>query len=108
MSQAQLDRGYRLTELLKQNLNTPMPVEEQVIVVFAGTKGYLDDIPVGDVKRFEAELLEYMRTRKADILDTIRSTGKVPEGDAIADAVAAFGEQFEVSVAATTSDEDQD
>src|SRR4051794_279036 len=108
VSAAQLERGYRLTELLKQNLNTPMPVEEQVIVVFAGTKGYLDDIPVTDVKRFEGELLEYMRTRKPDVLDTIRSTGKVPEGDAIADAVAAFREQFEVSVAATTADEDQD
>ena len=58
VSTAQLDRGYRLVELLKQPLNSPMPVEEQVVVIFAGTRGYLDDVPVADVKRFEAELLE--------------------------------------------------
>ena len=56
ISKAQLERGYRLVELLKQPLNSPMPVEEQVVVVFAGTKGYLDDLPVRDVKRFESEL----------------------------------------------------
>ena len=60
VSAAQLERGYRLTELLKQNLNSPMPVEEQVVSIFAGTGGYLDDIPVSDVKRFEVELLEFM------------------------------------------------
>ncbi len=63
MSAAQLERGYRLVELLKQGLNSPMPVEEQVVVVFAGTAGYLDDIPVVDVKRFEADLLDFMRGR---------------------------------------------
>jgi F-type H+-transporting ATPase subunit alpha len=57
ISKAQLERGYRLVELLKQPLNSPMPVEEQVVVVFAGTKGYLDSLPVPDVRRFEAELL---------------------------------------------------
>src|SRR3954452_7747067 len=56
ISQAQLDRGYRLTELLKQPLNSPMPVEEQVVSFIAGTCGYLDPIPVNDVKRFESEL----------------------------------------------------
>ena len=61
VSKAQLERGYRLVELLKQPLNSPMPVEEQVVSIFAGTKGYLDDVPVGDVRRFETELLEFMR-----------------------------------------------
>src|SRR3954452_24615758 len=75
ISQAQLDRGYRLTELLKQPLNSPMPVEEQVVSFIAGTCGYLDPIPVNDVKRFESELLEFVRTRHGDILDTVRSTG---------------------------------
>jgi len=56
-SQRQLDRGYRLTELLKQGLNAPMPVEEQCIAIYAGTKGWLDTIPVEDVRRFETELL---------------------------------------------------
>ena len=63
VSKAQLERGYRLVELLKQPLNSPMPVEEQVVSIFAGTNGYLDDLPVGDVRRFEAELLESFRTR---------------------------------------------
>src|SRR5580765_2096248 len=73
VSKAQLERGYRLVELLKQNLNSPMPVEEQVISIFAGTNGYLDDIPVADVGRFEDELLEAFRTRFRDLLDHIRT-----------------------------------
>src|SRR4051812_1310091 len=58
ISAAQLDRGYRLTELLKQNLNSPMPVEFQVLSVFAGTSGALDDLPVAQVRRFETGLHE--------------------------------------------------
>ena len=54
MSQAALDRGYRLVELLKQPLNSPMPVQEQVVSLYAGTQGYLDPIPVEDVPRYEA------------------------------------------------------
>src|SRR5881394_2666612 len=75
VSQAQLDRGYRLTELLKQPLNAPMPVELQVVSIFAGTNGYLDDLPVEDVRRFESELHDFFRTRKADLLAAIRDTG---------------------------------
>ncbi len=56
VSQNQLDRGYRLTELLKQGINQPVPVEEQVIVVFAGTNGYTDEVPVPEVQRYESEL----------------------------------------------------
>ena len=63
VSAAQLARGYRLVELLKQPLNSPMPVEEQVVAIFAGTRGYIDDVPVADVKRFESELLDYFRGR---------------------------------------------
>jgi F-type H+-transporting ATPase subunit alpha len=108
VSAAQLERGYRLTELLKQNLNSPMPVEEQVVVIFAGTSGYLDDIPVVDVKRFEIELLEYIRTRHSHILDTIRTTGALPDGDALAEAVQTFKEIFEPSAVATTTDGDKE
>ena len=97
VSAAQLDRGYRLTELLKQNLNSPMAVEEQVVSIFAGTGGYLDDIPVDDVQRFEIDLLEFVRTRHPEILETIRTTGDVPEGDALGDAVTGFKELFEPS-----------
>ncbi|MEY2406802.1 MAG: F-type H+/Na+-transporting ATPase subunit alpha, partial [Acidimicrobiaceae bacterium] len=109
VSAAQLDRGYRLTELLKQNLNSPMPVEEQVVSIFAGSGGYLDDLPVSDVKRFEVELLEFMRTRHAALLETIRTTGALPEGDALADAVNAFKELFQPSEeVVTTTDDDDD
>jgi F-type H+-transporting ATPase subunit alpha len=103
VSAAQLERGYRLTELLKQNLNSPMPVEEQVLVILAGTKGHLDDVPVGDVKRFETELLDYTRTRHRDVLDSIRSTGDLP--DQLEDIVTAFKEQFEVSQVVAVGEE---
>src|SRR5690606_37580789 len=63
VSQAQLDRGFRLTELLKQGLNSPMPVEEQVVSLYAGTRGFLDPVPVVDVTRFESELLQWFQTR---------------------------------------------
>ena len=94
ISQAQLDRGYRLTELLKQPLNSPMPVEEQVVVLMAGTRGNLDVIPVGDVRRYESELLAYFRTRHADILGAIKSTGAIPDEAALEAAITAFGETF--------------
>ena len=71
VSQAQLDRGYRLTELLKQGISSPMPVQEQVVVLMAGTRGYLDNIPVSDVLRFESELLDHFKTRHSALLDDI-------------------------------------
>src|SRR5271163_283265 len=83
VSQAQLDRGYRLVELLKQGLNSPMPVQEQVVVLYAGTRGYVDSVEVTDVHRYEQELLEYFRTRHVDILDAIVSTGAVPSTEAL-------------------------
>ncbi len=110
VSAAQLDRGYRLTELLKQPLNSPMPVEEQVVSIFAGTAGYLDAIPVGDVRRFEAELLDHMRTRRADMLAHIRDNGTLPDGDGLADAVKEFADTFQPSEALTGApgvDEDE-
>ena len=80
VSKAQLERGYRLVELLKQPLNSPMPVEEQVISIYAGTAGVLDDLPVDEVTRFETELLEYFRTRHAGLLAEIRDTGAAARG----------------------------
>ena len=102
ISAAQLERGYRLTELLKQNLNSPMPVEEQVVVIFAGTNGYLDDIPVSDVKRFEADLLDFMRGRYGSLLDEIRSSGDLP--GAVDGAVAAFKQEFVPTEIASAND----
>jgi len=100
VSAAQLARGYRLVELLKQPLNSPMPVEEQVVAIFAGTRGYIDDVPVADVKRFESELLEYFRSRHGGLLDSIRTTG-VP--DDLADAIAGFKSQFQASDGGTSA-----
>jgi F-type H+-transporting ATPase subunit alpha len=96
-SQQQLDRGYRLTELLKQGLNSPMPVEEQCIVIYAGTKGWLDAIPVEDVRRFESELLTTFRAQHADILDHIRTSGTLPGADTIDAALRSFVDGFAVS-----------
>src|ERR1700704_6238988 len=90
VSQAQLDRGYRLTELLKQPLNAPMPVELQVVSIFAGTNGYLDDLPIEDVRRFESELHDFFRTRQADLLAAIRDTGQLPEEAELKQAVDDF------------------
>jgi F-type H+-transporting ATPase subunit alpha len=95
VSKAQLERGERLVELLKQGLHAPMPVEEQVISIFAGTSGHLDAIPASDVRRFETELLDYMRTRKADLLTTIRDSGTLPEGDALQQALEEFARGFQ-------------
>jgi F-type H+-transporting ATPase subunit alpha len=104
VSQAQLDRGYRLTELLKQPLNSPMAVEKQVVSIYAGTTGALDDIPVVDVKRFEAELQQFMADRHSGILDGIRTKGDFSD-DEMAAAVAAFKDQFVPSV---TAGDDED
>ena len=98
VSRAQLDRGERLVELLKQSLNSPMPVEEQVIAIYAGTEGVLDDLPVREVHRFESELLEWFRSRHAGLLVEIRDTGALPQGDAIESAVGAFKTQFVASL----------
>ena len=67
MSKAQLERGYRLVELLKQPLNSPMSVEEQVVSIFAGTKGYIDDVPVADVGRFEEELRVHAKPSRGSL-----------------------------------------
>jgi F-type H+/Na+-transporting ATPase subunit alpha len=95
VSSAQLERGYRLVELLKQPLNSPMPVEEQVVSIFAGTKGYLDDLPVGDVRRFEAELLDDMRSRQGTMLAGIRQDPKADVPAGLAEAIESFKARFE-------------
>jgi len=95
VSQAQLDRGYRLTELLKQGLNQPVPVEEQVLVIFAGSEGFVDEIPVADVQRYETEVRAYFRASHPDILEGIRTSGKLPEGDVLSDALTKFTDTFD-------------
>jgi F-type H+-transporting ATPase subunit alpha len=70
-SRAQLERGGRMTELLKQPNYSPIPVQEQVVAVWSGTTGKLDDLPVGEVRRFESELLEWMRHNRGELLEAI-------------------------------------
>jgi F-type H+-transporting ATPase subunit alpha len=94
VSQAQLDRGYRLTELLKQGINAPVPVEEQAVVLYAGTRGYLDGVAVPDITRFESELLEWFGTRHSDVMEAIRTDGNIPDEEALEAAIAAFADQF--------------
>jgi F-type H+-transporting ATPase subunit alpha len=89
-SRAQLARGARLLELLKQPQYSPYPVEDQVASIWAGTKGKLDDVPVEDVRRFESELIDHLR-RNTDVLTTIKSTGKL-EDDTEAALTAAVEE----------------
>ena len=108
-SRAQLDRGARLVELLKQPQFSPLPVEQQVVVVWAGTEGLLDDVPVEDVRRFEAEFLDHLRRNRAGILDTIRETGEMSDDTvtALKEAVADFRRGFETRGGGTLSATDE-
>ena len=99
VSKAQLERGYRLVELLKQPLNSPMAVELQVVSVYAGTSGALDDVPANQVRRFENELHEWMQARYSGMLGEIRDTGKLPEGDTLDLAVREFHDNFVAGLA---------
>ena len=104
VSKAQLERGYRLTELLKQGVGEPMPVERQVVSLFAGTRGYLDNIDASQVRRFESELLDYFDARHSGLLADIVSTGKVDE-DALDAGIKAFAAGFQVDGAASGAEE---
>jgi F-type H+/Na+-transporting ATPase subunit alpha len=97
-SQAQLDRGYRLVELLKQPLNAPVPVDEQVVVIYAATKGWADAVPVSEVRRFETELLAFFRAQHPELLAHIRDTGALPETDALDAALTTFLASFDTAV----------
>ena len=79
VSKAQLERGARLVELLKQPQYSPMPVEDQVVAIWLGTRGHLDSVPVADVSRFEAEFLEHIKASRPAVLADIRSTQKLSE-----------------------------
>jgi F-type H+-transporting ATPase subunit alpha len=78
-TQAQLARGQRMVELLKQGQYQPMPVENQVIGIFAGTNGYLDDVPVNRVRQFEEELLDYVTREHPKIQRDIVAKGKLDD-----------------------------
>ncbi len=95
-SKAQLERGARMVELLKQPQYAPMPVEQQVMSIWAGANGYLDQLPVEDVRRFERELLDYLRDHHPGIGEHIRDKGTLPDDveNQLRDAVEQFASGF--------------
>jgi F-type H+-transporting ATPase subunit alpha len=98
-SQSQLDRGARTVEILKQPQFQPVPVEEQIVVIWSITNGKLDDIPVADVRRFETGVREYMRSRHGELLEAIQSDGKLGDDrvEALSSAIDDFKAGFDPS-----------
>jgi F-type H+/Na+-transporting ATPase subunit alpha len=109
-SRAQLDRGARLVELLKQPQYNPFPVEEQVVSIWAGSNGFLDDVPVEDISRFETDFLDYLRRSHEGILQTIRESLALTEDTvtALKDAIEEFRKGFETSSGELLRGEDEE
>jgi len=93
-TQAKLNRGERTVEILKQDLNQPIVVEKQVMALYALTRGFLDDIPVEDVVRFEQEFYVWLDSNAKDLLSSIRETGQLSDEEEMNDAVASFKKIF--------------
>ncbi|MFB9732540.1 MULTISPECIES: F0F1 ATP synthase subunit alpha [Ornithinimicrobium] len=95
-SKAQLERGARMVELLKQPQSSPVPVEEQVAIIWAGTNGHIDSVPVSDVRRFENEWIDHLRRNQRGLLDGIRETGKLGDDTeaTLVEAMKAFTQEF--------------
>lgn len=93
-TQRLLDRGQRLVEVLKQGQYVPMDVSEQVAVIFAGTEGLLDKIPVADIMNFEELLLQHLRVTHADLLKGIEATGELKDAEALKSVIVAFVDQY--------------
>jgi len=98
-SRSQLERGSRLVELLKQAQYSPFPVEQEVVSIWAGTTGQLDDVPVVDIRRFEKEFLEHLRLQNKGILDSIAQTKELSDetAESLKQAITAFKTNFETS-----------
>ena len=98
-SKAQLERGSRLVELLKQAQYEPQQMEREVVSVWAGTTGKLDDVPVEDIRRFDAEFLDYIERNKSEVMDAIRSTTDLSDDtvSVLDAAIAEFKKQFTTS-----------
>jgi F-type H+-transporting ATPase subunit alpha len=95
-TQLQLACGERLVEILKQGQYAPLPFEEQVLVLYAATQGYVDEVPVKKVGEYQDELVAYFKSEKGDILDELRATGKLDDGvvAGFKDGIKTFGERF--------------
>ena len=92
-----LERGKRTVEVLKQDQNKPLPVENQVLIIYALTKGYLDDIPVEDITRFEDELNSWSKSNASELLGEIRETGNLPDDAKFESAISEFKKSFSKS-----------
>ena len=95
-TKAKLERGARLVELLKQPQYQPMPAHEQVASIYAATRGYMDDVPVDQVRTFESQMLAFMRDTKKDVLDAIKEKKVIDEAveKGLNDAIAAFKQSY--------------
>ncbi|WP_290628020.1 F0F1 ATP synthase subunit alpha [Lactobacillus sp.] len=96
-TQAKLNRGRRTVEVLKQPLHKTLPVEDEVLILYALTHGFLDAIPVPDIQRYELELYDYFASNYDDLLDVIRKTGELPDEDKLNEALKNFNEGFSIS-----------
>ena len=107
-SKAQLDRGARLVELLKQSQSSPFPIEREVVSIWAGTTGALDDIPVADIRRFERDLHDYIQHNAKQIFDTIVETGTLPDDtvEELKKAVAEVKQEFRTSEQIAAAEEE--
>ncbi|ELJ6606808.1 F0F1 ATP synthase subunit alpha [Staphylococcus pseudintermedius] len=94
---SKLERGKRTVEVLKQDQNKPLPVEHQVLIIYALTRGYLDDIPVVDITRFEAEIIEWTKSNANEIFTEIRETGGLPADEKFESAIHEFKKGFKAS-----------
>jgi F-type H+-transporting ATPase subunit alpha len=96
-SLAQLERGRRVVEVLKQGQFAPVPVEEQIIAIYAVTKGSMDSVPVDQVRNFEVGLRRFVSERFPDLLEHIRTTGDLPKEERLQEAINAFKESFQAA-----------
>lgn len=98
-TQAKFNRGRRTVEVLKQKLHDPLPVEKQVVILYALTHGVLDSIPVNSILDFEAQLFEYLETNHSDLFATIRDTKDLPDANKLDGAIQEFKDIFDASAA---------
>ena len=96
-TKAKLDRGARTVEVLKQDLNKPVKVEKQVAILYALTRGHLDDVAVSDIRRFEAEFLSWLDQNRPELLESIRTTGDLPKDELMVSAITDFKKTFAAS-----------
>ena len=96
-TQAKLNRGQRTVEVLKQDLHKPLRVEQQVLILYCLTRGFLDDIPLADIRRFEAEIIEWTARNHNELYEHIRTTGDLPKEEDMNTAITEFKKQFVVS-----------